>query len=269
LAEEESEPSHSKIRIAIAIAVAAIIIFAAYYVLTPKPDDGNNNPPPDEMPIEMTTLSAKWEELSLMDQSPGPYHQFLWVEVKVKNVDDHTFDIISYEFAAEGGDGSRFNATEDDSSGSIGPEGQEIFNLSIEVPFTWAPKEMVYNYSGEELTSAISTPTPLVPDIVFSGMIHTLNDTDYTNTTYTSELVLHASFNLKNQWTDDLSTFMDSFTAKDAGGTSYDCFYKSGPDSIQPGVTGSFDLEFLVPLSFTTGEIRFEMTLGPYGSTSL
>lgn len=270
MTEEVEKPTHSRIRIAIVIAVVAMLLVAAGYVLLYKPIDDGGGPGPEGAPIEMTTLSAKWEELSLTNLPPTTGDQFLWVQVKVKNLEEMPFDIVAMEFAAEGGDGVRFNATEDDSAGTIDPGAQATFNLSIEVSSsTWAPKEMAYNYSGGAVTSLISTPTPLVHDIVFSGVTYVLNSTDNANQTHTTDQVLHVTFGLKNQWTSVLLTYNVYFAAKDVGGASYIADFKSGPDSLQPGATGSYDLEFLVSLTFNPGSIAFQMPMGPYGSVTI
>jgi len=248
-----------------AIAVVAIVIAAAYFVLS-SPKNTQNPPGPEPTPIDMDTISAQWEELDLIDQPPAAGKQILWVKVRITNLLEEPFLIVSYEFSAEGGDGTRCVATEDDSQGTIDPGDQATFTMSIQVPLAWAPKQMVYEYSGGEVTSTISTPSPLVHDLAFSGVSSSLNSTDYNNQSYSTQQVLHVSLSLKNQWTKKVVTAGIYFTAYDAGGAHYDNHFKSGPDELQPGVTGSFDLEFLVPLSFNPDRIEFDMPVGPYGS---
>jgi len=220
----------------------------------------------------MDVVSARWEQLSIVDMRPISGYQFLWLKVKVTNGLAQDLIIVPMEFSVVGEDDTEYNATDDDSLGAIPPGSSATFNISVEAPWGSVPKTVQFSYGNGVFTDDAPTPSAIVPDVVFSNITYTRNDTDSSglNQTPFGFQVLHVSFSLKNQWTKAFDTLITSFTIVDASNNHIDAHIKNGTDSVSSGETMHFSIDFLVSASYIPKVIKYDMESfsGPYGSAN-
>lgn len=220
----------------------------------------------------MDVVSARWEQLSIVELRPIAGYQFLWLKVKITNGLAQNLIIVPMTFGVVGDDGTRYNATDDDSQGTILPGSSATFNISVEVPWDFVPKTVKFSYGNDVFTENAPSPSAMVADVVFSNVTYTRNDTDSSglNQTPFGFQVLHVSFFLENQWTKAIDTLIASFAIVDAGNNQIDAHLKNGTDSIIPGERSHFTIDFLVSASYIPKVIKYSMEplSGPYGSVN-
>jgi len=255
--------------IALVIAIVVIIILAAF-VLTQTSGDGGGHPGPTTFNVQIDVLSAKWEQLSLADTPPTYGMQYLWIKLKLTNGLEDQLPIVPVAFSAEGNDGLKFNATDDDSSGALNPGANETFDLSFEVPTSWYPKKAFFTILKQSTSDTIPSPALLVPDVVLSNSTWFKNSTDSNNQTYAGQQVLHLTFDFANQWKEDIVTDMTYFSVKDSGGVSKVAAIMTGQTTVQQNATDHFTLEFVVPNGYIPKTLYFQsISQGPYASKTL
>jgi len=263
MTEEKDGPLIRKPNLIIsAIIIAAVVIIAAFIVASPRSPPP---PPPGSADIQMDAVSAKWEQLSIMGARPGAGNQSLWLKVKITNGLDDGLIIAPMAFSVEGVDGAKYNATDYDLEdiipiGIIPSGASATFNISLEAPSGWVPKTVRYAYGKDVFTDNAPSPAAMILDIVFSNITTTRNDT-----------VLHLSFDLKNQWTKAIDTHDPYFTIVNATNVPLNNgTVNNGPDSVNPGATAHFTIDFEVSASYVPKAVSYDMGLfGPYGSKSM
>lgn len=271
LPEENPVPAYrNPWNIALAVAIVAVVIIAAFIVFQPTDNpDGGGHTTPGTLNVQISVLSAKWEELSLEDIAPEPGMQYLWTEVNLTNGLDDPLPIIAIAFSAQGNDGSKFNATDADFSGEINPGATDSFNLSFKVPTSWYPKKAFLTLLKQSTSATIPSPALLVPDISITITDHKTNKTDQNNQNYTNNNVFHLWFDFKNQWTENTLTDATHFNITDVAGTSVPVLLMTGQTTVQPNATAHFALDFLVPLGYVPKTLNFAMQPGPYANVAL
>jgi hypothetical protein len=249
-----------------AIIIAIVVIIAAWIITAPR----GNPPPPPPIDVEMDALSARWEQLSIIDARPSTGSLYLWLTVKVTNGLDEDLLIFPTSFGVEGTNGVQRNATDDDSPGMIAPNKDATFNLSVEAPASWIPKSVHYSCYNEVFTDTVPSPTAMVPDIAFNNISVSRSSTDSAGLSHSPQEVLNITFDMKNQWTKSIDTYATLFNVVNATGGSVSVYIETGPDAVSAGATGHFRLEFLVSTSFDPSTLKYDMgDFGPYGSTSV
>lgn len=243
------------------------MIIAALIIAPPSKNPG----PPAPLNIKIDAISGKWEQLSIMDARPiKEGYQFLWLKVKVTNGLDEDLIIAPVAFSVSGADGTKYNASDDDSQGIIPSGVSATFNLSIEAPYVLVPTTIAYTIGKEVFTDKAPSISAMVLDIVFSNIITTRNYTDSSGQNRSPEQVLHASFDLKNQWTKTIDTNNVTFTIVNATNEDYEGNLTTFIDTVSPGETVHFTIEFIIPYSYTPKNIRYDMgAFAPYGSGKL
>jgi len=267
LPEPEEKPAYAKPHIiASAIIIVVAVIIAAAIITAPRPA----SPSPEPLDIQMDVLSAKWEQLSVADKQPSAGNLYLWLKVNVTNGLEDDMIMAPMAFSVEGVDGTKHNATDDDSSGFIDPDSSATFNISVELPTGWVPRKVTFTYVNKVITDSVPAPSAMVPDIAFSNIESFRNSTDSTGHSQAPKDVLHVSLDLKNQWTKDVDTIADTFTLVDASNNAITVHIKTGPDMISVGSTGHLTLEFVISATFVPSAIEYDMgQFGPYGSVDL
>lgn len=256
--------------IAMAVAIVVVVIIAAFIVFQPADNNGgggNNNP--GALDVQISVLSAKWEELSLEDIAPEQGKQYLWTEVKLTNKLDDLLPIVAVAFSAQGNDGSKFNATDSDFLGEVAAGASKTFNLSFKVPITWYPSKVYFTLLRQSTSTTVPSPSLLVHDALITITSHDTNSTDENNQSYTGSQVFHLWFDLKNQWTGNILTDIIYFNITDVAGTSVSVLLKDGPSVVQPNVTAHFELDFLVTMGYVPKTLHFAMQPGPYANVAL
>jgi len=242
------------------IIIAAVVIIAAFIVASPR----SPSQQPGSANIQMDAISAKWEQLSIVDARPAAGYQFIWLKVKVTNGLDDGLIITPVAFRVEGVNGAKYNATDYDLEDSIPlgivPSGASAtFYISLEAPSGWVPKTVQYTYGKDVFTDNAPSPSAMVPDIVFSNITTTRNDT-----------LFNISFDLKNQWTETINTDSSTFTIVDAYNNVTLVNLINGTASVSSGDTAHFSINFEVSASYVPKVVRYDMgAFGPYGSKNI
>jgi uncharacterized protein DUF4352 len=224
---------------------------------------------------KLTVNRAEWRYESpswSAHTARGEY--YLWLNVSIENSGISSIGVSGYVFKLRwSGENAGVTGSAAWSSFDLASGRNATLTVGFSSQGLKTPEKVDFQYSpfaNGHVQASIPAPPGPATEVLLGTSSAEWKDVDILGLPPSeNDRFLWLTVAMTNQWDESATINLFTFKAEGQDGSTYSTSQRQGPDEISAGGTGTVELVFEVPNTWTPKALHYDMTLGPWADVEI